>query len=73
MEALRLACDGFEFCAEVTAKVLRRGVPIVEIPISYHPRSFAEGKKIRARDGIIAAWTFLRLRFSRSAAPTQRT
>ncbi len=73
MEELRLACDGFEFCAEVTAKVLRRGVPIVEIPISYHPRSFAEGKKIRARDGIIAAWTFLRLRFSRSAAPTQRT
>ncbi|HOB53471.1 MAG TPA: glycosyltransferase family 2 protein [Acidobacteriota bacterium] len=73
MEALRLACDGFEFCAEVTAKVLRRGVPIVEIPISYHPRSFAEGKKIRARDGIIAAWTFLRLRFSRSAAQSPRT
>lgn len=72
MEELQLACDGFEFCAEVTAKVLRRGVSIVEIPISYHPRSFAEGKKIRARDGLIAAWTFLRLRFSPSAAHPPR-
>jgi len=72
MEELRLTCDGFEFCAEVTAKVLRRSVPIIEIPISYHPRDFTEGKKIRARDGIIAAWTFLRLRYSHSVAHPPR-
>jgi len=65
LEELRLSCDGFEFCAEVTAKVLRRGIPIVEVPIRYRPRSIAEGKKIRYRDGLIAFWTFLRIRFQK--------
>jgi glycosyltransferase involved in cell wall biosynthesis len=66
MESLGLSCNGFEFCAEITAKVLRRGLAIVEVPVSYAPRSVAEGKKIRARDGLIAAWTFLRIRLARS-------
>ena len=59
---LRLAARGFEFCPEITAKLLRSGRRIVEVPIRYAPRSFAEGKKIRARDGAIALWTLLRLR-----------
>jgi len=65
IQSIPLACDGFEFCPEVTAKVLKRGIPIPEIQIHYQPRSTAEGKKIRFRDGLIALWTLLRLRFSR--------
>lgn len=54
---------GFEFCPELTSKVLRAGYKIVEVPISYDPRGILEGKKIRARDGFIAVWWLLRLRF----------
>lgn len=58
--------NGFEFCPEVTAKLLRRGVKIVEVPIRYYPRSMEEGKKIRAvRDGLIAVWTLLKYRFKK--------
>lgn len=59
---LDLQCKGFEFCPEVTAKVLRRGVTIHEVPIHYHPRSFAEGKKISWKDGLVAVWTLMRYR-----------
>jgi glycosyltransferase involved in cell wall biosynthesis len=54
--------DGFEFCPEVTAKLLRRGVAIQEVPISYHPRSWDEGKKIQWYDGAVAIWTLIRYR-----------
>jgi len=57
-----LQCRRFEFCAEVTAKLLRLGHNVKEVPISYHPRSIAEGKKIRARDGVQALWTLLKYR-----------
>jgi len=61
--SLDLQAEGFEFCPELTAKVLRRGIEIVEVPISYTPRSRAEGKKIRWCDGLIAVWTLVRYRF----------
>ncbi len=64
LKSIELKCTGFEFCPEVTAKVLRRGIPIYETPITYHPRSIEEGKKIRWRDGFIALWTLLKYRFS---------
>ncbi len=60
-----LESTGFEFCPEVTAKIARLGVPIIEIPIHYHPRTSAEGKKIRFHDGIIALWTLLKYRLWR--------
>lgn len=66
LKSLPLRCKGFEFCPEVTARVLRRGIDIVEIPIDYFPRKKDEGKKIRWRDGIEAVWTLLRYRFSRN-------
>jgi dolichol-phosphate mannosyltransferase len=62
LKSLDLRCEGFEFCPEATAKVLRRGETIHEVPISYHPRSLEEGKKIRWHDGIVALWTLLRYR-----------
>ncbi len=55
---------GFETDHELTAKLMRAGVCIVEVPISYRPRTAAEGKKIKARDGLLAVWTLLRFRFS---------
>jgi glycosyltransferase involved in cell wall biosynthesis len=60
--SLPLKCRGFEFCPEVTALIARRGVKIEEIPIRYTPRSTQQGKKIRARDGLQALWTLLKLR-----------
>jgi dolichol-phosphate mannosyltransferase len=65
LQGLDLRCEGFEFCPEVTAKVARLGHRIVEVPIRYRPRTLSEGKKIRARDGLIAIWTLVRWRFWR--------
>ena len=62
LRSLDLQSHGFEFCPEVTSKILRRGIRIHEVPISYQPRSFAEGKKINWRDGLQAIWTLLKYR-----------
>jgi glycosyltransferase involved in cell wall biosynthesis len=67
IRSLPLVGKGFEFCPEVTALLGLRHIPIVEVPIGYHPRSISEGKKIRWRDGLMAIWTLIRYRFSRSA------
>jgi dolichol-phosphate mannosyltransferase len=63
LERIRLDCRRFEFCPEVTAKMCRLGEKIAEVPISYHPRSAVEGKKIRHSDGWKAIWTLIRYRF----------
>lgn len=63
LDSINFESRGFEFCPEVTAKVLRKGIKIHEVPITYYPRSIAEGKKIRFRDGIIAVLTLLKYRF----------
>jgi glycosyltransferase involved in cell wall biosynthesis len=60
---IQLECRRFEFCPEVTAKLSRMGERIAEVPISYHPRSAVEGKKIRHSDGWLAIWTLIRYRF----------
>lgn len=62
LKSLPLHCTGFEFCPEVTAKVLRRGYKIKEVPISYAPRSVEEGKKIKWTDGLEAVWILLKYR-----------
>ena len=62
LRALGLVSEGFEFCPEVTSKLARAGVAIREIPISYHPRSMAQGKKIRWHDGLQAIWVLARNR-----------
>jgi len=64
LRSMRLACVRFEFCPEVTAKVRRLGLKIVEVPISYNPRGIAEGKKIRWQDGVEALWTLLKYRMA---------
>jgi glycosyltransferase involved in cell wall biosynthesis len=64
IKELNLTCEGFEFCPEVTAKILRAGYSIHEVPVSYFPRTKKEGKKLRFwSDGLFAAWTLLKYRF----------
>lgn len=63
LKSLNLRCKGFEFCPEVTAKILKQGIKIHEVPISCIPRTIKEGKKIRLKDWFIAAWTLIRYRF----------
>lgn len=63
LEGITLTADGFAFCPELTAKLLRQRLVIHEVPIHYTPRSFAEGKKIRWWDGAVAIWTLLKLRW----------
>jgi len=62
MKALGLECQRFEFCPELVAKLARNSVKIYEIPISYYPRKFEEGKKIRWVDGAEAIWTLIKYR-----------
>jgi len=57
LRSLELKANGFDLEAEICAKILKRGIRIIELPITYHPRSLAEGKKIRFSD----AWKGLRM------------
>lgn len=55
---------GFDFEPEITAKVLKRGYRIYEVPISYNGREYEEGKKIQPwRDGPIALWCLIKYKF----------
>jgi dolichol-phosphate mannosyltransferase len=63
LKSIPLKCQRFEFCPEVTAKLRRRNIRILEVPISYHARTSQQGKKINWRDGVEAIWTLLRYRF----------
>lgn len=67
IRGIRLESARFEIESEITAKLLRLGIPIVEVPVSYRPRTAAEGKKIRWTDGVAAALAIVRWRF----APTR--
>ena len=59
-ERLRLTSDRFGFEPEFVARVARLGVRIYEVPVSYHGRTYAEGKKIGWRDGFEAIWCILK-------------
>jgi glycosyltransferase involved in cell wall biosynthesis len=63
LEGLRLRCVGFDIEPELTARLLRAGRRIVEVPISYNPRTEDEGKKMRWIDGVDAIYTLLKCRF----------
>jgi dolichol-phosphate mannosyltransferase len=62
LRRMDLQCEGFEFCPEVTAKASRLGLSLIEVPISYQPRSSFEGKKIRLRDAVTAIGTLWKFR-----------
>jgi len=64
LDELTLRSKRFEIEPELTAKLLKRGVRIYEVPISYAGREYEEGKKITWRDGFIALWTLVKYRFT---------
>ncbi len=63
IKSLNLKANRFDFEPELTAKLLKKGYFIYEVPISYVGRTYQEGKKIKAKDGLIAFWTLLKNRF----------
>jgi dolichol-phosphate mannosyltransferase len=63
IRGIDLKCNRFEFCPEVTAKVLKKGEKILELPVSFEARTFEEGKKIGWPDFVQAVWTLLKYRF----------
>ena len=65
LEGITIESDKFDFEPEITAKVLRRGYRIYEVPISYAGREISEGKKITWRDGIGALRALIKYRFTR--------
>jgi glycosyltransferase involved in cell wall biosynthesis len=60
---LRIESDRFNVEPELTAKILKRGTAILEVPIAYAARTRLEGKKISWMDAVSAVWTLVRLRF----------
>jgi len=63
---------GFDFEPEFTAKILRAGHRILELPIDYNPRRVADGKKIRWIDGVDAVYALLKCRFASAEAQPSR-
>jgi glycosyltransferase involved in cell wall biosynthesis len=60
---LKLRANRFDFEPEFTAKILKRKVRIFEVPISFNPRDYSEGKKITAWDAFEAMWALIKYRF----------
>lgn len=60
---MKIDARGFEFEPEFTAKILKKGIRIYEVPISYNGREWDEGKKIKWTDAPIALWTLFKYRF----------
>lgn len=60
---IQIKSDKFDFEPEITAKVLKKGYRLLEVPISYYGRDYTEGKKITWKDGIAALITLIKYRF----------
>jgi dolichol-phosphate mannosyltransferase len=63
LKMISLRCMRFELEPEITAKFLKTGLSIVELPIGYQPRTVQSGKKINWRDGFRAIWNLMKYRF----------
>lgn len=63
VQSLHLVSNQFDIEPEITAKILKKGIKIHEVPIAFQPRSFQDGKKINWKDGIVAMWTLIKYRF----------
>ena len=68
IQSIRLEQDRFGFEPEVTAKLSKLGIDIVEVPISYEARTHEEGKKIGWKDGLKAIWCILKYGLRRRSA-----
>jgi len=61
---MRLRSDTFDIEPEITAKLFKRKLKVFEVPITYNGRTYAEGKKIGAKDAVLAVMALIRFRFS---------
>ena len=64
LKSLVLKSDRFGIEPEITAKLFKRGCKVFEVPITYNGRTYAEGKKIRAKDAVLAVAALIRFRFT---------
>ncbi len=63
VDGMQIHANSFDFEPEFTAKILKKKVRVYEVPISFNPRDYDEGKKIGMRDAFQAVWTLLKYRF----------
>ena len=63
VDGMKIHAKRFDFEPEFTAKILKQRVRIFEVPITFNPRDYSEGKKIGLRDAFEAVWTLLKYRF----------
>lgn len=64
IQNIKIRSNRFNVEPEITAKVLKRKLRLVEVPITYTGRDYTEGKKITWRDGLSALWTLIKYRFT---------
>ena len=63
LDGMVLRANSFDFEPEFTAKILKRKYRIFEVPITFNPRDYAQGKKIKLHDAFEAVWTLIKYRF----------
>jgi hypothetical protein len=63
VQDMKLRANRFDFEPEFTAKILKRRVRIFEVPITFNPRDYDEGKKIGMKDAFQAVWALIKYRF----------
>src|SRR6185436_950020 len=63
IDGMKIKAKRFDFEPEITAKVLKRHYRIFEVPITFNPRDYSQGKKIKLKDAFEAVWTLLKYRF----------
>jgi glycosyltransferase involved in cell wall biosynthesis len=63
IKGIQIKSNRFDFEPEITAKILKRGARLYELPVSYYGREFSEGKKITWKDGFHAIWALIKFRF----------
>lgn len=63
LDGMVLRANSFDFEPEFTAKILKRNFRIFEVPITFNPREYSEGKKIKLHDAFEAVWTLIKYRF----------
>jgi glycosyltransferase involved in cell wall biosynthesis len=63
LKGITLRANGFDFEPEFTAKILKNHAHVFEVPITFNPRDYAEGKKIQLKDAFVAIWALVKYRF----------
>jgi len=64
LKGVTLRANGFDFEPEFTAKILKNHAHVFEVPITFNPRDYSEGKKIQLKDAFVAVWALVKYRFT---------